>query len=82
MIKMSGENDKGRKVLILGLSEGNLGELRKGHPIHIHAEQWGQDFDLMIFWGKTDQACADLVKPFIGPDTVVRDELTNKPKRN
>lgn len=83
MIKMSATNPKtGKDVLVIGLSEGNLQRLREGRPVHIHGEEWGQKFDLMICWGETDQALADEFKPFVGPETVFRDELTNRPKKN
>jgi hypothetical protein len=83
MIKMSAMNPKtNREMLVIGLSEGNLMRLREGKPIVIHAEEWGQKFDLMVFWGETEQAMVKMVKPFLGPETVVRDELTNRPKKN
>ena len=81
MIKMSGSKD-GRECLIIGLSEGNLMRLREGKPIHIMAEEWGQKFDLMIFWGPTEQAMVKMVEPLRGPETVIRDELTNKPLKS
>lgn len=82
MIKMSGTGANGREQLIIGLSEGNLGRLREGKPIIIHGEEWGQKFDMMIFWGANEQAMVELVKPFIGPETHVTDRLTDPPKKN
>jgi hypothetical protein len=83
MIKLKAYNEA-RKTdfFVLGLSEGNLTQLRKGHPIMIHGADWNQPFDLMIFWGETDRKLAEMVKPFIGPETIVKDELTNPPKKN
>jgi hypothetical protein len=80
---MSAANPKtGREMLVIGLSEGNLGELRKERPIVIHGEEWGQAFDLMIFWGPTEQAMVAMVKPYIGPETRVIDNIANPPKKN
>lgn len=46
----------GNKPLIgLGLSEGNVKKLRKGKPIFIMKEELGIDFDLLIFWGRTEK---------------------------
>jgi hypothetical protein len=83
MIKLSAANPKtGRDMLVIGLSEGNLQRMREGKPVHIHGEEWGQKFDLMIFWGETEQAMVKMVEPFIGPETIMRDELTNPPKKS
>lgn len=74
MIKMSADNPMtGKRMLVLGLSDGNLMRLREGKPIHVLGVEWGQPVDLMIFWGPTEAAMAEMVKPFIGPETVVRD---------
>lgn len=53
MIKFKSE---GKQPLIgLGLSEGNLKKLREGKPIFIMREELGIDFNLLIFWGKTEE---------------------------
>jgi hypothetical protein len=78
MIKMTGTGPKGRPMLIIGLSEGNLGRLREGKPAIIHGEEWGQAFDLTIFWGETEDAMTKMVAPFIGPQTRVRDSRRDR----
>jgi hypothetical protein len=55
MIKFITEGG-GRQMIGLGLSDGNLGKLWEGQPIHIMAEELGIGFDLLIFWGKNEQA--------------------------
>jgi hypothetical protein len=83
MIKMSAFNPKtNTDFYILGLSEGNLIQLRKGRPIHILGVEWNKPFDLMLFWGPTDEQLVKIVEPFIGPKTRVTDQLTNRPRKN
>jgi hypothetical protein len=53
MIKFVAEGT-GRQMIGLGLSDGNLGKLRQGQPIHIMGEELGIDYDLLIFWCKTE----------------------------
>lgn len=80
MIKLMGINPKnGRKMLSMGLSNGNIRKLKEGKPIVIFGPEVGIEVDLMIFWGETDEKLVEMVKPFIGPETIVRDQLTNKP---
>jgi hypothetical protein len=83
MIKMSAYNPKTKTDFnVIGLSDNNLRLLREGKPIMIHGAEWGKAFDLMIFWGETEEKLTEMVQPFIGPETVVRDEVTNRPKKN
>jgi hypothetical protein len=79
MIKLSAYNAKTKTdMIVLGLSDGNLNRLRQGHPIHILGKEWDKSFDLMIFWGPTEEAMAKMVEPFIGPDTRVEDHSKEK----
>jgi hypothetical protein len=79
MIKLSGYNSTTKTdMIMLGLSDGNLKRLREGKPIHIHGAEWGKSFDLVIFWGETEAAMAKMVEPYIGPDTIVRDQQKDK----
>lgn len=83
MIKLSARNtETGTDLIVLGLSESNLQRLREGKPIHIFGAEWHQPFDILIFWGPTEQAMVKMVEPYIGPNTVVMDHLKNKPPRN
>jgi len=83
MIKFTGDSEDGkRKVLGIGLSDGNLRLLREGKPIMIWGEEMRLPFDVLVFWGKTDEALAESVKAGVGPNTVVHDYLTSRPKKN
>jgi hypothetical protein len=82
MIKFTGSSDDGRVLVGLGLSEGNLQMMRKGNPIHIFGAEMNSPVDIIIFWGATDQALAEAMKPYIGPETVISDLLTNPPKKS
>lgn len=57
----------------LGLSAGNVERLQQGKPIHLHLEELNLPYkiDLMIMYGETEQALADSLKGFIGPDTII-----------
>lgn len=70
MIKFIGSQQDGKRKLIgLGLSEGNLQKLRQGQPIHVNLVEMDQalrDWDLMIFWGETEQSMVDELKPALG----------------
>lgn len=77
MIKAKGRH-KGRDVIVLGLSEGNIVRLREGKPIHIFREEMNIPFDVIIMWGETEEAMS---KQLIGPETVVRGSA-ERPKRN
>ena len=79
VIKMSAYNEETKtELIVLGLSDGNLKRLREGKPIHIHGAEWGQPFDIVIFWGKTEAVMAKMIEPYIGPNTVVRDRTKEK----
>jgi len=83
MIKFTGDSVDGkRKVLGIGLSDGNLRLLREGKPIMMWAEEMGISHDVVIFWGETDEALAKSVSDGIGPQTVVHDHLTKRPRKN
>ena len=77
MIKMSGTHGK-RKVILLGLSEGNLMRLREKKPIIIHAEEMMIDHDIIICWGQTEEALAKELGHLISSETVVRDHRDDK----
>jgi hypothetical protein len=74
MIKLSGYNTETKtEMVMLGLSDGNLMRLREGKPIHILGADWGKPFDIVIFWGPTEEAMAKMIEPFIGPESIVTD---------
>ena len=80
MIKMSGTSEDGkRKVILLGLSEGNLMRLREKKPIIINGEEMMiPDLDIIICWGETEDALARELSSMIGPETRQRDHRTEK----
>lgn len=80
MIKMSGmSKDGNRKVVLLGLSEGNLMRLREKKPIVIHGEEIGwPGQDIIICWGKTEDALTKELAHLIGPETRTRDHREEK----
>jgi len=56
MIKAGAKGKDGQPVVILGLSEGNLGELRKKRPIVVDLEPKGLKGQVVIMWGETEGA--------------------------
>ena len=79
MIKMGGTKPDGRKMVVLGLSEGNLMRLREKKPIVIHGEEigWGKH-DIIICWGETEEKLVEELGSMIGPETNVRDHRGEK----
>lgn len=76
MIKFSATDKDGKKLLGLGLVEGNLNRLKEGKPIKIDGETVGLDnLDILIFYGKTEESLAKQLAPFITAQTEVKDYL-------
>jgi len=65
----------GKPLIGLGITEDNIRKLKEGMPIYISAADMLKDFNLdegiMVFYGKTDQKLADILKPFMRSDTTV-----------
>jgi hypothetical protein len=79
MIKLAATTDKGRKLVLLGITEGNVGRLREGKPIHIHGEELNlPGFEIWITLGADEDALAKQFSPLIGPETAVRDHRTER----
>jgi hypothetical protein len=57
VIKATGKHGD-RDLILLGLSDNNLRELRKGNPIHIFADELGFKGTILIVWGRTEDALA------------------------
>lgn len=53
MIKAVGEKD-GHPMVIAGLSEGNIRNLKKGRPILMAMEVDGQPLEFLIMYGDTE----------------------------
>jgi len=65
MIKASLKTDRGRPVVLLGLSERNLELLRKGKPILVDLLPFGMDGQVILTYGKTeDDITRELAKTF------------------
>lgn len=75
MVKFKAEGKGGRPLYGLGLTEENVKRLVAGNPIHIHGEQMGFGAqDLMIFFGKDEEAIKKDLSEFIGTETEVRED--------
>ena len=76
MLKMTLRAEtKGKPVrlVVLGLSHGNLDRLRQGHPITVDGGEVGlPGVELLIFSGETEQSMAREVAEFIGPETATK----------
>lgn len=44
----------GRKLLGLGISQGNVDKLKEGKPILVEGEKLGLPFDVFLFYGETE----------------------------
>ena len=75
MLKATMTKANGRKVLILGLSFGNLDRFKSAPLdtfIDIRGEEMGLPIDVLLFSGETETAMAAHMNDMIGPDTVLR----------
>lgn len=72
MILASGSSEQG-KLIIVGLSQGNIDRLCADHPIRITQESHpGNPFGdttILIFWGPTEQDIANVLIPHTNADT-------------
>lgn len=55
MVKASLTMADGRRLLILGLSDLNLEQLKKGKPIKVDLEPFGMEGAVAIMHGKTEE---------------------------
>jgi hypothetical protein len=65
-------------VIVLGLEEGNVERLRKGQPIHIHADELGFAGEIVIVLGENTDALLEQFSEWIGPDTKINDYRRRK----
>jgi len=72
MIQATATHPNGRRIIFLGIEEGNVTRLREGKPIHIHADQLGFAGEIVIVLGKDSAELQAMFKPFLTPDTVIR----------
>ena len=59
MIKFKGTKEDGTPIYGFGLSNKNLKRLKKGEPILINLTEMGEEGEVVIFWGPTEE---DMVK--------------------
>lgn len=66
MIKFTGDRD-GKTLVGLGISEGNVAKLKEGKPILVHLDEMipGINMDILIFYGDTEQAMYQELKPML-----------------
>lgn len=79
MIQARGIDPKTNRITIfLGLEEGNIERLRKGQPIHLHADQLGFCGDIVIILGKDVDALKAMLAPGVTPETKIHDRRKAK----
>ena len=79
MIKARCTGAGGRKTLLLGIDGENWKRLRDGKPIHINGEEVGMpDMDVLIIGATTMKSLVNQIQPFVGPETVVHNELKGR----
>jgi hypothetical protein len=74
MNKAIASDGTGKKILVIGLSFGNLDKFRAepGYTfIRIIGREVGLPVDVMIFSGETEAHCAEVLAGGIGPKTKV-----------
>ena len=72
MIQASADLRGGRKLLIIGLSHGNLDAFRAGKGfIKVEGKRHGMAVDVLIFSGETEAHCTAVLAELIGPDTKI-----------
>jgi hypothetical protein len=76
----------GRRYVILGVTSENLKRLTEGQPLFLRAEShagFPTDLAVAIFFGETERALTDAMKPFINDHTKVitvpREDTKGKP---
>jgi len=84
MIKFKATQGNGREVIGFGLTAKNVEQLKLGRPISIWGAEFGIPFDVMIFYGETEQTIADMFRKhgLIDPEkTVIHDTSDKKRTR-
>lgn len=62
MIKARGTDSRGRPLLVLGLSHGNLDRLRAGQPIEFDGSLYGYPGTVLIFSGKDEIVMSEALR--------------------
>jgi len=82
MIKFTARAANGRQIAGFGITEKNVEQLKKGYPIMIWGHDIGVPFDIMIYYGETEQILADQLRDagMIDPNKTVIHDTSQKPK--
>lgn len=72
MIKFLAYDERKKRHFVgFGLSEENVKLLKEGRPIFVDGKTMQSNVDFFIFYGETEEKIADLMKDFIGPETII-----------
>jgi len=69
MIKGKANQENGRELVILGISQENVTRLKEGKPIMVHGTEIKIPVDIMIYYGATDQDLVKQMRPAMETDT-------------
>jgi hypothetical protein len=78
MVKFTADSDDGRRLIGLGIEEGNVARLKQKKPIVVRLDDpeainLGLPIDIMIWYGATHAELVAEVKPYINAATIVHD---------
>lgn len=59
MIKATGTRADGTPVLIIGVSEANVQEMKKGRPLRCDGSEVNLDIDVVVIYGETEESLVD-----------------------
>lgn len=78
MIKYSAKSKAGQLFGFV-LTKENIKRLKKGRSIHINMAEMGGDpgIEILISYEETEQRAQEVMKEFIGPETVVNPMRSN-----
>lgn len=70
IVANASRDDGGGKMMILGLTAGNLERLMRGEPIHVRREVHGEGvpegLEILMMYGIDEQSLVSQLKPFLG----------------
>lgn len=66
---------KAGNLIILGISEENVINLKKGMPIKIDGQEMGLEGDILIFYAPTTGDLIKTIQPMITKATTIHDNL-------
>ena len=79
MVKLVAHLENGRRLVLFGISEGNVQRLKERKPIHIHGEEIGlPGLDFAIQYGETEADIAMELRAILGDRVVTRPPPTRQ----